>query len=926
MKLEFFDIDQFATDLKEITSPKIYTKNGFHPEGLFSQQIFGPIKTATCACSQYYGRSMLGETCQTCGVDITHSSERRRRFAKIVLPFPVLNPIMFHLIIKAGKTKFKTLIDNMILNPQVHGICWDQESETYQVLKRAFKERESDEEANIEIPEGTVFYPVVIGLKDLIQAECDRRKETEPLWQLINDNMEKFYINNIMVPPPEFRPVSKNRDAQMRDEINRYLNTILNFSLTMSTNVLDDDSSEGIFEISSRNLHRHVYDYYNYIFSKLSKKKGLIRGSILGKRLDFSGRAVIVPDPTLTLEECSIPYLMALELFKIEVANMLLEKRVVKRYDSAIALIEETIRKQDYELFDIATEAINGSYVILNRQPTLHRMGMLGFKVKVNKDSVIRIHPLICEPYNADFDGDAMAIYRPLYDDAIDECKSKLMVTQNLLSPTTGDLILGVNQDVVLGLYLLTLDDKHQKTVVEGVGDTFVGRVVFNDCLPDDYPFINKVIDKKTLKVVLNDITKTYPAEQVIQLLDELKDLGFRYTTLYGSTMSLDGFKIDQIKEIAENIFKDESLDWRQKFEKLQSDEVSESVKKYFPSSVFIESGSRGSWDQANQIILARGFVSNFDGEIIKEPIENSLVNGLTRKEFFNSCFGSRKGLLDTALNTGVSGYLTRKLMYGCVNLELDHDCEDCGTEDTLSIAIPESHHGGINGKKLSRVLIGRNIIDGHDDDGNPIYKKITYQDYNRYVGKTVHLRSPIFCKNPKVCKKCYGDMSDSLHSDFIGSIAAQALGEVSTQLVLRSFHTSGVAKMTQGNDSDQQQDISNDLSKVNRIFHNSGNNLHSYDHAVFELFKIYSEYKNILFVHYECIVSQMMRRDNMLWRLTEDRDPTNYELISIEGLPSRESWLLALAFSKPKSYLIDGVVDDSTASGILEMIMMNQI
>lgn len=925
MKLEFFDIDAFAADLKEITSPKIYTKNGFHPEGLFSLQIFGPIKTATCGCPIYYGRSMIGETCQTCGVDITHSSERRRRFAKIALPFPVLNPIMYHLIIKAGKNKFKTIIDTMILNPQIHGYCYDSESGSYQVMKKTFKERESDEEEEVVIPEGVTFYKAVIGLKDLIQDECNRQKENDALWRLIDEHMGKFYINNILVPPPEFRPVSKNRDAQMRDEINRYLNTILNFSLTMTGNVLNDETSDGIYEISSRNLHRHVYEFYNYIFSKLSKKRGLIRGSILGKRLDFSGRAVIVPDPTLTLEECSIPYLMALELFKLEVANMLLEKRVVKRYDSAITLIEKTVRDENYDLYEIASEAIAGKYVILNRQPTLHRMGILGFRVKVNKDSVIRIHPLICEPYNADFDGDAMAIYRPLYEDSINECRNKLLVTKNLLSPTTGDLILGVNQDIVLGLYLLTKDGNTDKTVVDGV-ETYQGRVVFNDCLPNDYPFINKVIDKKMLKIILNDITKTYHSDQVISILDDLKDLGFRYTTLYGSTMSLYGFDLKPIKEIASNIFKDDKLDWRQKFEKLQSKEVLETVKTMFPSAVFIESGSRGSWDQANQIILARGFVSNFNGEIIKEPIENSLVTGLTRKEFFNSCYGSRKGLLDTALNTGVSGYLTRKLMYATVNLESDESCEDCGTEETLTISIPDGQSGDINGKKLARSMIGRNIIDGHDADGNPIYKKITYQDYNKYVGKTINLRSPIFCKNPKVCKKCYGDMAEHIHSKFIGAVAAQALGEVSTQLVLRTFHTSGVAKMSQGKDSNQQQDISNDLSKVNKIFHNSGSYLKSYDHAVIELFKIYSEYKNILFIHYECIVSQMMRRDNMLWRLTQDRDPTNYELVSVEGIPSRESWLLALAFSKPKSYLIDGVVDDSATSGILETIMMNQM
>jgi len=777
------------------------------------------------------------------------------------------------------------------------------------------------------VPQGMVFFKSVIGLKDLFTFEAERRKDKDSNWKLIFDNLDKFYINNILVLPPEFRPVSKNKDAQMRDEINRYLNTLLNFSLTMKDSHLENQEGGGIYEITARNLYRHVYSYYNYIFSKLSKKKGLIRGTILGKRVDFSGRAVIIPDPNLQLGECSIPYLMALELFKLEVSNLLLEKRVFKRPDSALTKIDECLKNEDYELYDITKEAVEGKYIILNRQPTLHRMGILSFKTKINSDYVIKIHPLICEPYNADFDGDQMAIYRPLDEQSVKECDYELSIQNNLVSPSTGDLILGVNQDIVLGIYLLTLPREEEKIIVDGV-ETYKGRQLFVNCLPKGYDYLlDKTINKQILKTVLNDIARTKPPAVVKHVLDNIKDLGFKYTTLFGTTISLHGINTTELTKLSKSIFENKELDYRQQSELFESEDVKEQIKRHFPYSMFIDSGSRGTWDQAKQIVLAKGFITNFKGEISKEPIKTSYIGGLTRQDFFNSCYGSRKGLLDTALNTGVSGYLTRKLVYASVNLERDITCDDCGTQDTLTIKIPKDTTAGINPKKLARSLVGKYYICGQNPDGTNKLDKISYKNYHTFIGKTIQVRSVLFCKNQKVCRICYGDVadiSDIIHSNYIGVIAAQALGEVSTQLVLRTFHISGVSKFT--SDSTQHQDITSDLSLVNKIFHNSSGFLTNYEHALFELFKIYSEYKTILFVHFECIVSQMMRCGDILWRLKEDRDPTNYQLVSIESIPARESWLLALALSRPKSGLIDGIIDDSTSSGILEAIMMNQI
>lgn len=910
MKLDFFNVDEFCEGIPQVSSSKIYSKHGFHPEGLFSEKIFGPVKTTWCGCKTYWGRSRIGDKCGTCDVDITYSNERRKRFAKIVLPFPILNPIMYQLIIRAGKTKMRDMIENLFFNEKIYAYYFDEELASYVLVERIFKERESDEEELPTLPDDKPVFIGVDGVYDLVKFECDRKKDKDAMWKIVETHLSKFYMSNIIILPPEFRPVSKTKDAQMRDEMNRYLTTILNFSILMKDDHLETAAVAGIREATFRNLQRHVTSLYDFIFKKLSKKTGLIRGSILGKRVDFSGRAVIAPEPSLRLNQCSIPYVLALELYKLELANKLLEKRTFKRYDSAIDHIDSCIKIKDLSLLDVVKNCCEGTSVILNRQPTLHRMGILSFDVLINTDNVIKIHPMVCEPYNADFDGDQMAIYRPLTEETTAECKEKLSIKNNLICPTTGSLILGVNQDIILGLYLLTKEDESKKVIADGI-DTYEGRVEFNSILPD-YPFINEVIDKKLLRVLLDDLARTRNSDQVCDILDDIKVLGFKSTSRFGCTMSLKNMLLKGADTIVSDIMDDPELEWGDKFSKIQSTEIQEKVREAFPYSLFIDSGSRGSWDQANQIVLCRGFVSNFAGKIIETPIKSNLIGGLTRDDFFISCYGSRKGLLDTALNTGDSGYLTRKLVYCSVNLELGKN-EDCGTVDTLAINIPEKENGGL---KLAKSLIGRYSV---TDDG---LVEITYGNYHSFLGQLVHVRSPLFCEDHGVCQTCYGSSHKYLHSKYIGIIAAQAMGEVSTQLVLRTFHTSGAAKKSTG-DASQQQDIVNDLSRVKKVFHASEKN--SYYDSLMKLFGVYSAYKLVLLVHYECIVSQMMRNGKMRWRVNPERDITDYEMVSIESIPSRESWLLALAFSKPKSYLIDGIISgDGESSGILEKIMTN--
>jgi len=963
MRINFFNVDEFCETLPEITTNKIYAKKGFHQNGLFSEKIFGPVRTCTCACGVYWGRSKIGEKCATCGVEIGYSSLRRTKFAKIGLPFPVMNPIMYYLILKAGKTTIGNVIHSMIFDDSVMGYYYDEKTKKYIVVKTPAIDTEME-----ELPEGVVLYSGPTGIYELTKHEADKNKETNTSWLYIYENIDKFFMTNVIVCPPEFRPVSKTKDVQMRDKMNEFYMTILNFSMMLQNDVSTYENSE-IQLINFKNLQRYVFDYYEYVFSKFSKKTGLIRGSILGKRIDFSARAVITPDPSLNLDECSLPYMMILELYKLNIVNRLLEIKNFKdhrfvRYDPTIDFVNDCIKMNDTCLLEVVEEVVNGKTVILNRQPTLHRMGLLSFNVKINTDYVIKIHPLVCEPYNADFDGDQMAVYISLYDSTEQENKDKIHILANLISPSTGKLIVGANQDILLGIYLLTKPDENKKTVYNGDmtvidsngpttdKNTYEGRIIFNSILPDNFPFINKVINKKELSVLLNVLAKIYDANTMKTILDAIKELGFKETTLKGSTFSLKELHGEESFNAISESIDDESMSLMEKFITLQTHPMRQQLRDSFPYSDFIESGSRGSWEQADQLIFCRGYMSNSQGQIVETPIKNNLVHGLTREEFFTSCYGSRKALLDVALNTAVSGYLTRKLVYCNVNLEMDNELEDCGTTDHFKIVIPSlltddkieelvSHipdekqrqierdilkhkNDEMDPVKLSKSLIGR-WKQNMDINGNVTHDLITEDNYDQLFGSTVHVRSPIFCKSPRLCKKCFGTLHKHCHSPYVGVISAQALGEVATQLTLRTFHVGGIAQMSAGQSETSQQDIISDLTIVNKLLH--GTMKVNYHDLITKLFSIYARHKVLLLVHFEVVVSQMMRVENIRWRLCPDRETQEPNLVSIENVPSRESFLLALAFSKPYNYIVSGILGDGqTTDGILERMLTNSI
>lgn len=886
---KILDYETFCENLEEVTSLKTIGKKKFHPEGLFSEQIFGPVKNYTCQCGTYYGVSKSGGQCKLCGVEITNSDVRRTRFAKITLPMKVVNPLFYDLLVDLGGKSLKSALDDL-MKQEKSVLYMDGDEHVITMSPESLP-------SSVQTWERTDAIEKIV--TDLANLMTEQGVEE---WKLIKDNISNLFLNKIIVLPPDLRPTSKSSgNRQLMDKINRYYVQILTKKEAMKDTTVEIRANKNIYYSYFKQLQVVVNELYDQILAKMAKKEGLIRGNILGKRIDFSGRAVISPDPTLNLEECVLPYLMVLEMFKLPIARKIIQLGKFKLLNEALVFVDHCIEAESPVLFKVCQEITKDEVCILNRQPSLHKLGMLGFRIKISLDKVIKIHPLVCPPFNADFDGDQMAVYIPVTEEAKQEVIEKMFITRNLSSPANEALTTVPSQDIVLGIYFLT----------SGVFPDVDGHKILNDCLPEDYPEVKGVVKKKQLISILNDIKNKYPHEQVREVLDEVKRIGFKYSTLYGCTLSLEDFNDQGFRPLRDSLYAKPSI--RDQLVAVSSNEVIDHLRDEFPYSFMIESGARGSWDQVKQLILTRGFISNFDGEILPLPIKHNLVEGLTEEEFFYSTFGCRKGLLDVALNTGTSGYLSRKLIFTCANLQIDENLQDCGTTDTLTVKVKD--------ERKARMLINRYAL---TQDGKSMYK-ITNENWNEIVGKTIEIRSPILCKTPKICQTCYGDLHMSINSRFIGIIAAQTLGERATQLVLRTFHTSGSAIIKGAEDNDQeamkQKDIIGDLATVASLLHKF--RYKSYEGIVEQLFEAYNA--DIYHVHYECVVAQLMWNNYRKWRLIPNRDQVKPNYYSVQSVPNQESWILAMAFSNPKRSILQGILYEGRYSGVMDRILKGE-
>ena len=606
----------------------------------------------------------------------------------------------------------------------------------------------------------------------------------------------------------------------------------------------------------------------------LKGKRGLFRQNLLGKRVDYSGRSVIVVGPNLKLDQCGVPKHMALELFRPFVVSQLIKKEMAFNIRGASRLIDDGIP----EVWAILEDVIKDKYVLLNRAPTLHRLSIQAFKPVLIEGNAIQIHPLVCSPFNADFDGDTMAIHVPLSEEAQKEAKEIMAADKNILKPGSGDptvtaklldIVLGsfwmsryIDGEIGEGNYYGSVDDAIQALNFKALSyrakihiiapdeekygenrgkmfETSIGRVLFNNVLPASHPFVNKEITKSVLNNIIDEIITVEGISKVAPFIDALKDFGFKYLTESGVTWSMDDINVPEGKTALVETAEAKSLEVLEQYnEGLLSQEekhrknvsiwqdtkaqieklVAENLDKNSPVYDMVVSGARGSMGQLTQMIGMKGLIANSQGETLELPIISSFKEGLTPIEYFVSSHGVRKGMTDIALNTAKSGYLTRKLFVVAQSVMITE--EDCGSKE--GIVVNKVGSSGIESTMI-KIASGRILAkEIANEKGEVLFKRnhlITKEDarlLEKEGVREVFIRSPLVCKTPGgICKMCYGsDLGKGKlveTGEAVGTIAAQAIGEPGTQLTMRTFHSGGVAIVG--------GDITAGLPRVEEIF-----------------------------------------------------------------------------------------------------------
>ncbi len=606
----------------------------------------------------------------------------------------------------------------------------------------------------------------------------------------------------------------------------------------------------------------------------LKGKRGLFRQNLLGKRVDYSGRSVIVVGPELDMDQCGLPKRMALELFRPFVISQLLKKELAYNIRGAGRLIDDGAQ----EVWAILEEIIKDKYVLLNRAPTLHRLGIQAFRPILIEGNAIQVHPLVCTAFNADFDGDQMAVHVPLGEEAQMEAKEIMASDKNILKPGDGDPTISSKLlDIVLGCYWMTkiiegengegkyFQSKNAAITARDFGivgfrtkikvlpsekikykqfggklfETTVGRLLFNGVLPEDYPYVNKEIDNKELKKIIDDLIVQHGPHKVAPIMDKIKNFGFKYATISGVTWGIDDIQVPQEKDGIIKKARSESVQVMEQFNEgllIEEERIRKNIEiwqdakgqleKLIPTSLdkngsvndMWKSGARGSLGSLAQMAGMKGMIQNTIGDTIEFPVINSSKEGLTPIEYFITTHGSRKGLTDTALNTAKAGYLTRKLFSVAQDIVIKE--HDCGTKESIVIS---RNVGKDTGSSVAKNIRGRILAeDVVGKDGKVVYKKgvlltkIDAQNIDKLEVENVAVRSPLVCKTLHgICSNCYGmDLGRGELIDLgeaVGTIAAQAIGEPGTQLTMRTFHSGGAASAG--------GDITQGLPRVEEIF-----------------------------------------------------------------------------------------------------------
>lgn len=710
--------------------------------------------------------------------------------------------------------------------------------------------------------------------KQLQVAEVFHRSGNKPEWMI---------VTVLPVLPPDLRPMVQLDGGRFAtSDLNDLYRRVINRNNRLR-HLLEIGAPEVIIRNEKRMLQeavdslidnekrgRAVATSGNHKLKSLSDmlrgKQGRFRQNLLGKRVDYSGRSVIVVGPELKLNQCGLPRRMALELFKPFIVRRLMEQGLAYSDKSARRLVA----RAKPEVYDILEEVVKERPVLLNRAPTLHRLSIQAFEPVLIDGSAIQLHPLVCSAFNADFDGDQMAIHIPLSKAAVKEAREMMLSTHNMLLPSCGEPIVTPTLDMVLGCYYLTTIrpgargegrifgswEKARLAYEVGAIDlraeievrdqekggprvkTSAGRIIFNEVLPPELGFYNKVIGKSSLKQIVTDCYQLLSNEDMAVLLDNLKQLGFHYATKSGATIAMSDIEVPQSKPklieeaeeraaIIENqyhrglITEDERYSgvvgvWTEATDRI-TDTISDTLDRYGDIYMMATSGAKGNISQIRQLSGMRGLMTNPSGKIIDFPIKSSLREGLSVLEYFISTHGARKGLADTALRTSESGYLTRRLIDVAQDVIIHQ--EDCGTTEGIWISEPQEGEllpslaeritGRLAASKVVDPNTGETIVDRNEEIDEEKVNKIIAAGVTK-----VHVRSPLSCQSRQgACQLCYGRDLARGHpvklNTAVGIIAAQSIGEPGTQLTLRTFHTGGVVGL----------DITSGLPRVEELF-----------------------------------------------------------------------------------------------------------
>jgi len=738
--------------------------------------------------------------------------------------------------------------------------------------------------------------------KDLEEAGAIDREKINKRLSLVRSMIEAnirpewMFLTNVPVIPPALRPMvpldgGRYATSDVNDLYRRVINRNNRLKKLKEINAPDvilrnekrilQEAVDSLIDNSIRHgsntpslMSQAQRRPLKSLSDNLKGKRGLFRANLLGKRVDYSGRSVIVVGPDLKLHQCGLPKHMALELFKPFVISELLKKELAFNIRGASRLIDEDIP----EVWAILEEVIKDKYVLLNRAPTLHRLGIQAFQPVLIEGNAIQVHPLVCTAFNADFDGDQMAVHVPLGNEAQFEAKEIMASNKNLLKPGNGEPVVSAKMlDIVLGCYWMTkivegeegqgrifaspntaitaydfgmvkfrsrikvlgTDNPKYKQFEGKPFETSVGRLLFNSVLPSDYPFINYEINRKKMSALVDDLIEKYGIDNVPPILDKIKAFGFKYTTHSGITWGIDDITTPENKQKIVESAKEKSEQVLEYFnEGLLSEEERKKknieiwtqakmeVEKIVPASLpvnqsvfdMINSGARGSISQITQMAGMKGLITNTVGETVEFPIFSSMKEGLTPIEYFITTHGQRKGLTDTALNTAKAGYLTRRLFDVAQDAIISG--EDCGSHE--GIVIKRESSSGME-LSIAKSIKGRILIkDAVDSQGKVIIKKgaLINKESAELIEKAmvgeVTVRSPLGCKAQfGICVNCYGiDLGKNLLVDMgeaVGTVAAQAIGEPGTQLTMRTFHAGGTASVG--------GDITGGLPRVEEVF-----------------------------------------------------------------------------------------------------------